>query len=244
MKTKKIIPCLDVLNNRTVKGTNFKNMQDIGDPVALALKYQNDGADEITLLDISASIEDRSNFFPLAQKVAEAINVPLIVGGGISCLEDVDKLFSFGVNKVSINSAAVNNPKLISKISEKYGSDRIVVAIDGKLINGVWKVATKSGSEINELDVINWAKQVEKLGAGEILFTSMDSDGTQIGYPLDIIKILKNSVNIPIIASGGAGCIEHIKQVFDIAGADAALVASIVHYGKTTITEIKNQLNN
>lgn len=242
MPAKRIIPCLDVKNGRTVKGINFEGLTDVGDPVELGAKYSAEGADELVFLDISASREQRSTFAELVARISDRIDIPFTVGGGISNLTDAAKLLESGADKISINSAAVANPNLISQIASTYGSQFIVVAIDAKCIDGVWRVTTHGGSKLTDLELFTWAKRVEDLGTGEILFTSMDHDGTKSGYPCDLYARLCDSLKIPVIASGGAGSIKDISEVLTLGKADAALAASIFHYGKISIPELKRSL--
>jgi imidazole glycerol-phosphate synthase subunit HisF len=242
--TKRIIPCLDIKNGRVVKGTNFKNLKDSGDPVELANYYYKQGADELVFLDITASNEQRKIVIDLAKKVAKKIFIPFTIGGGIKSIEDIRDIIQNGADKISLNSAAVKRPKLISEASKMFGSQCIVVAIDVKKIGLKYKVFIKSGSEETEWEAFNWAKNVEQLGAGEILLTSMDGDGTQKGYDLEITKLISDSVNIPVIASGGAGSLEDLFKAVTKGKADAVLLASLLHEKKLTIKEIKNYLIN
>lgn len=240
---KRIIPCLDIKDGRTVKGVNFINLQDIGDPVEIAKEYERQGADELVFLDIAATHEGRKTFFDLIEKLAEAITIPFAVGGGISELSDAEKLINAGASKVSINSAAIKNPQLISEISQKFGKQACVCAIDAKLEDdGEWICYVGGGRIKTENHLFSWARKVESLGAGEILFTSMSHDGVKTGYPNEALKQLKQSVNIPIIASGGAGTMEHFKDVFDTGWADAALAASVFHFGEIEIPKLKAYL--
>ena len=243
MLTKRIIPCLDIKDGRTVKGVNFVNLRDAGDPVELATQYALEKADELVFLDISATEQKRKTLAELVLRVAAAIDIPFTVGGGISAVEDVAILLKNGADKVSINSAAVKNPSLIDKLSEQFGSQCIVVAIDAKQINGQWKVYLVGGKVPTELDLFEWAKEVEQRGAGEILFTSMDHDGTKQGFANNALARLSTEVNIPIIASGGAGTVPHFIDTFTKGKADAALAASVFHFGEISIPELKKQLN-
>jgi cyclase len=243
MLTKRIIPCLDIKDGRTVKGVNFVNLRDAGDPVKLATQYALEQADELVFLDISATEQKRKTLAELVLRVAAAIDIPFTVGGGISAVEDVAVLLKNGADKVSINSAAVKNPSLIDKLSEQFGSQCIVVAIDAKQINGQWKVHLVGGKVPTELDLFEWAKEVEQRGAGEILFTSMDHDGTKQGFANNALARLSTEVNIPIIASGGAGTVPHFIDTFTKGKADAALAASVFHFGEISIPELKKQLN-
>ncbi|UGS19786.1 imidazole glycerol phosphate synthase subunit HisF [Flavobacterium cyclinae] len=242
MLTKRIIPCLDIKNGRTVKGVNFVDLKDAGDPVELAKKYAETGADELVFLDISATEERRATLIDLVRKVAAAVNIPFTVGGGISSVADVDVLLRNGADKISINSSAVKNPDLIDEIAAKYGSQCVVVAIDAKQIDGNWIVHLVGGKVPTELNLFDWAKEVELRGAGEILFTSMNNDGTKYGFANDALAKLSEIVNIPIIASGGAGTIEHFAETFINGKADAALAASVFHYQEIEIPELKQFL--
>ena len=243
MLSKRIIPCLDIKDGRTVKGINFINLRDAGDPVELATQYALEQADELVFLDISATEQKRKTLADLVLKVAAAIDIPFTVGGGIRSVEDVSILLKNGADKVSINSAAVKNPSLINKLSEQFGSQCIVVAIDAKQIDGQWKVHLVGGKVPTELDLFDWAKEVEQRGAGEILFTSMDHDGTKQGLANNALARLSTEVNIPIIASGGAGTVPHFIDTFTKGKADAALAASVFHFGEISIPELKKQLN-
>jgi cyclase len=244
MLTKRIIPCLDIKNGRTVKGVNFVDLKDAGDPVELAKKYAETGADELVFLDISATEEGRATLIDLVRKVASAINIPFTVGGGISSVADVDILLRNGADKISINSSAVKNPDLINEIASKYGSQCVVVAIDAKQIDGDWIVHLVGGKVPTKLDLFDWAKEVEQRGAGEILFTSMNNDGTKNGFANEALAKLSEIVNIPIIASGGAGTMEHFAETFINGKADAALAASVFHYQEIEIPELKQFLKN
>ena len=244
MLTKRIIPCLDIKNGRTVKGVNFVDLKDAGDPVELAKKYAETGADELVFLDISATEERRSTLIDLVRKVAAAINIPFTVGGGISSVVDVDVLLRNGADKISINSSAVKNPDLINEIAAKYGSQCVVVAIDAKQIDGEWMVHLVGGKVPTELNLFDWAKEVEQRGAGEILFTSINNDGTKNGFANEALAKLSEIVNIPIIASGGAGTMEHFAETFINGKADAALAASVFHYQEIEIQELKQFLKN
>ena len=242
MLTKRIIPCLDIKNGRTVKGVNFVDLRDAGDPVELAKKYAETGADELVFLDISATEERRTTLIDLVRKIATAINIPFTVGGGISSVADVDVLLRNGADKISINSSAVKNPDLINEIAAKYGSQCVVVAIDAKQINGDWIVHLVGGKVPTELNLFDWAKEVEQRGAGEILFTSMNNDGTKNGFANEALANLSEIVNIPIIASGGAGTMEHFAVTFINGKADAALAASVFHYKEIEIPALKQFL--
>lgn len=242
MLTKRIIPCLDIKNGRTVKGINFINLVDAGDPVELAKIYANEGADELVFLDISATEEKRKTLLDLVERVAQQVNIPFTVGGGISSVEDVELLLKSGADKVSINSSAVKNPDLINQLADKFGSQCVVVAIDAKQVDGKWEVHLVGGKVATELDLFDWAKEVEQRGAGEILFTSMDNDGTKNGFANDALAQLTNLVNIPIIASGGAGNIKHFIDCFKESNADATLAASVFHFKEIEIKQLKNEL--
>ena len=243
MLTKRILPCLDIKNGRTVKGVNFVDLKDAGDPVELAKKYAETGADELVFLDISATEERRKTLIDLVRKVAETINIPFTVGGGISSVEDVEILLKNGADKVSINSSAVKNPQLINDLALAFGSQCIVVAIDAKQIDGIWKVHLVGGKVATEIDLFDWAKEVETRGAGEILFTSMDNDGTKNGFANEALSKLSKIVNIPIIASGGAGNMQHFADAFTLGNADAALAASVFHFQEIEIPLLKDYLD-
>ena len=244
MLTKRIIPCLDIKNGRTVKGVNFVNLIDAGDPVVLAKQYAELGADELVFLDISATLEGRKTMLEMVLKVAEQVNIPFTVGGGISSIEDVDALLKCGADKISINSSAVKRPELVNELSNKFGSQCVVVAIDAKQIDGEWMVHLAGGTIATELNLFDWAKEVEERGAGEILFTSMNNDGTKAGFANEALAKLSEELNIPIIASGGAGTVQHFTDTFTIGKADAALAASVFHFGEIEILDLKNQLKN
>lgn len=242
MITKRIIPCLDIKDGRTVKGTNFVNLRDAGDPVELAKIYSKTGADELVFLDISATEERRKTLADLVLRVASQVNIPFTVGGGISSIEDVDTLLQNGADKVSINSSAVKRPDLINELAAKFGSQCIVVAIDAKFIEGEWIVHLVGGKVPTELNLFDWAKEVEQRGAGEILFTSMDHDGTKNGFANEALAHLSKTLQIPIIASGGAGNIQHFEEAFTHGKADAALAASVFHFKEIEIPDLKNEL--
>ena len=244
MLTKRIIPCLDIKNGRTVKGVNFINLIDAGDPVALAKQYAEVGADELVFLDISATLEGRKTMLEMVLKVAAQVNIPFTVGGGISTVEDVDALLHCGADKVSINSSAIKRPILINELSQKFGSQCVVVAIDAKQIDGKWVVHLAGGTIPTELELFDWAKEVEQRGAGEILFTSMDNDGTKKGFANEALAKLSALVNIPIIASGGAGSVQHFVDTFIKGKSDAALAASVFHFGEIPIPTLKQELKN
>lgn len=242
MLTKRIIPCLDIKNGRTVKGVNFVDLRDAGDPVELAKRYAEKGADELVFLDISATEEKRKTLAELVLHVAENVNIPFTVGGGISSIEDVDVLLKCGADKVSINSSAVKNPQLINDLVGKFGSQCIVVAIDAKQIDRQWKVHLVGGKVPTELDLFEWAIEVEKRGAGEILFTSMDHDGTKNGFANQALARLSSLINISVIASGGAGKVHHFTDTFKQGKADAALAASVFHFEEIAIKDLKSTL--
>jgi cyclase len=243
MLTKRIIPCLDVKDGRVVKGINFVGLKDAGDPVAAAKAYDKARADELVFLDITASHEGRKIFIDVVRRTAEKIFMPLTVGGGVNSLEDIRVLLNAGADKTSINTAAVHKPGLVREASERFGSQCIVVAIDARKSCGRWKVFTHGGRRETDKDAVDWARQVESLGAGEILLTSMDADGTKDGFDLALTQAVAGAVNIPVIASGGAGNAEHFCSLFRETGADAGLAASIFHYGEVTIAEVKHLLN-
>ena len=242
MLKKRIIPCLDIKNGRTVKGVNFNAIKDAGNPVELAKIYADQGADELVFLDITATIEDRKTLTKLVEKIAYEINIPFTVGGGISTLEDVRTLINAGADKVSINTAAVINPSLITQIANEFGSQCVVVAIDTKFENNLWKVFINGGRIASNLLTVEWAKKVAELGAGEILLTSMNNDGVKNGFAIDLIKSVSEQVTIPVIASGGAGKKEHFTNVFQQTRTTAALAASVFHFGEIKIPELKHYL--
>ena len=242
MLTKRIIPCLDIKDGRTVKGINFVDLRDAGDPVELAEFYAEAGADELVFLDISATEEKRKTLAELVRHVAEKVNIPFTVGGGISSIEDVDVLLHNGADKVSINSSAVKNPQLINELVAKFGSQCIVVAIDAKQIDGEWKVHLVGGKIPTDVELFQWAEEVENRGAGEILFTSMDHDGTKNGFANDALARLSTERNIPIIASGGAGNMQHFVDTFIEGKSDAALAASVFHFREMEISALKEEL--
>lgn len=243
MLAKRIIPCLDVKNGRVVKGVNFLNLKDAGDPVEQAALYAQAGADEIIFLDITASVETRPTTLDMVRRTAQCVFIPFTVGGGIKTIEDIRLLLHWGADKISINTAAVLNPELIEQGAQEFGNQCIVLAIDAKQKNpGQWEVFTYGGRTPTGIDAVEWAKKAENLGAGEILLTSMDRDGTKDGYDLELTKAISENVNIPIIASGGAGNLTHLYEAFSIGGADAALAASIFHYGEFTLEETKKFL--
>lgn len=239
--TKRIIPCLDVKDGRVVKGINFVGLKDAGDPIEIAKRYSQEGADELTFLDITATNDNRDTILDIVAKVVKEISIPLTIGGGIRTVEDIEKLLNVGCSKISINSAAVKRPELINEASQRFGSKSIVVAIDVKKVDDNYHVFLNGGELDSNLDAIEWAKEVETRGAGEILLTSMDADGTEAGFDLVITEQIAKAVNIPVIASGGAGTMEHIKDAF-LCGADAALAASIFHFKEIDIMELKKYL--
>lgn len=239
--TKRIIPCLDIKDGRVVKGVNFVGLQDAGDPVEIAARYNNEGADEITFLDITASHEKRDTIIDVLARVAKEVFIPLTVGGGIKNLDDIYRLLNAGCDKISINSHAIKNPDFINEASKRFGTSTMVVAIDVKKTGNSWNVFINGGRIDTGIDAINWAKEVEDRGAGEILLTSMDADGTKKGYDLEILSKISTSTNIPIIASGGAGNMQHIEEAF-LHGADAALAASIFHFQEIRINDLKQYL--
>lgn len=242
MVSKRIIPCLDIKDGRTVKGINFVGLQDAGDPVELADRYSREGADELVFLDITATKEKRKTLVELVEKVARKVNIPFTVGGGISSVEDVNMLLRAGADKVSINSSAVKNPELIKQLANKFGSQCIVLAVDAKLIDDQWKVFLVGGRVETDLDLFDWIKQAVDLGAGEILFTSMDHDGTKNGFANKTLKKISEMVKVPIIASGGAGNMRHFCDTFIEGKADAALAASVFHYKEIEINDLKREL--
>ena len=242
MLAKRIIPCLDIKNGETVKGVNFLDVKEVGNPVEMAIKYSNQGADELVFLDISATEERRKTLIPLVREIAQHINIPFTVGGGINALENVEELLKNGADKITINSAALSNPKLITDVAKRFGSQCMVVAIDTKLVENQNKVFSNGGKIETEKELFSWAKEVENLGAGEILLTSMNTDGTKAGFAIEITKQLAELVNIPVIASGGAGTMQHFEDVFTETKATGALAASIFHFNEIAIPELKNYL--
>ena len=242
MVAKRIIPCLDVKDGRTVKGVNFVGLKDVVDAVELGCRYALEGADELVYLDISATCEGRKTFTSLVERIAQNINIPFTVGGGISTMDDAARLLDAGADKISINSAAVANPDIIDQIAAKYGSQFLVLAIDAKQVDGIWRITTHGGNKLTDKELISWAYEGQERGAGEILFTSMDHDGTKNGYPCETYAALADKLSIPIIASGGAGSVDDIVKVLTDGKADAALAASIFHYGEVSIAELKKEL--
>ncbi|WP_461533343.1 imidazole glycerol phosphate synthase subunit HisF [Sinomicrobium sp.] len=242
MLTKRIIPCLDIKNGRTVKGVNFLNLRDAGDPVELAAIYAAEGADELVFLDISATEEKRKTLSDLVRKVAEKVDIPFTVGGGIASVEDVEILLQNGADKVSINSSAVKRPELIDELSKRFGSQCVVVAVDARQLEGQWLVHLVGGKEPTEIPLYEWVKEAEQRGAGEILFTSMDHDGTKNGFANEALARISELVNIPVIASGGAGEMQHFADAFLKGKADAALAASVFHFKEIRLVELKHFL--
>jgi cyclase len=242
MLTKRIIPCLDIKDGRTVKGTNFLQLRDAGDPVELAMRYCEEGADELVFLDITATTEKRKTLAKLVRDIATHINIPFTVGGGINSIEDVHILLENGADKISVNTSAVKNPGLVSELANNFGSQCVVVAVDAKIIEGQWMVVTHGGRNATTHPAIDWTKEMAERGAGEILLTSMEHDGTKAGFALGITGEIAASVSIPVIASGGAGTMEHFADVFQLANADAALAASIFHFKEIAIPDLKKYL--
>lgn len=242
MLAKRIIPCLDIKNGETVKGVNFLDLREVGNPVEMAIKYSEQGADELVFLDISATDERRKTLIPLVKEIAKNINIPFTVGGGINALENVEELLKNGADKITINSAALSNPNLITEVAKRFGSQCMVVAIDTKFVGNQHKVFSNGGKIETDKELFSWAKEVENLGAGEILLTSMNTDGTKGGFAIDITKELSELINIPVIASGGAGTMQHFEDVFTETKATGALAASIFHFNEIGIPELKNYL--
>lgn len=242
MLKKRIIPCLDIKNGRTVKGINFVDIQDAGDPLELAKRYVDEGADELVFLDITATLENRKTLTELVTRIASEINIPFTVGGGINTLEDAKKILDSGADKISLNSAAILRPELITEIAREFGNQCVVLAVDTKFVNDEWKVFRSGGTVSTELKTVDWAKKGVELGAGEILLTSMNNDGTKNGFAIDISKAVSEAVTIPVIASGGAGTMEHFAEVFNRTNVTAALAASVFHFGQIPIPELKKYL--
>lgn len=242
MLAKRIIPCLDIKDGSTVKGTNFLNLKNAGDPIELAKKYSKEGADELVFLDITATHEERKTFTDLVKRIAFNISIPFTVGGGINELKDVDNLLNAGADKISVNSTAIRNPKIIDEIAQNYGSQVCVCAIDAHFDGNRWMCYTSGGRNMTDKELFSWAKEAENRGAGEILFTSMNHDGVKQGFANEALKKLSESLNIPIIASGGAGTMEHFRDVFKEGKADAALAASVFHFGEIAIKDLKTYL--
>ena len=242
MVAKRIIPCLDVKDGQVVKGINFLGLKEVGDAVAMGRKYSLDGADELVYLDISATREGRSTFVRLVEKISREINIPFTVGGGISTLETAETLLSAGADKIAVNSAAIFRPELITEVASRYGSQFVVVAIDAKCIDGRWMCTTHGGRQMTDVELFSWAHEAQERGAGEILFTSMDHDGTKAGYACEAYARMCSELSIPVIASGGAGSIKDIVDVLTVGKADAALAASIFHYGEIAIPDLKKAI--
>ena len=242
MLTKRIIPCLDIKNGRTVKGVNFEGLRDAGDPIELAQRYSEEGADELVFLDITATLEKRKTLVELVTGIAKHINIPFTVGGGIKTVDEIEDLLKAGADKVSLNSSIVKNPDLINQGSEAFGAQAIVAAVDAKRNGNSWNVYIKGGTEDTGMDAIEWMKEVEERGAGEILLTSMDKDGTKSGFDLELLELVNNTVHIPVIASGGAGTIQHCIDAVKIANADAVLAASIFHFKEIEIADLKSEM--
>lgn len=243
MLAKRIIPCLDIKDGQTVKGINFLGLRQAGDPVELAKRYVIEGADELVFLDITATVDKRKTLCELVEKISKHINIPFTVGGGISTVKDVENLLAKGADKITINSSAVKNPKIIDELAHEFGSQCIVLAIDAKL-DEEWTVYVKGGRESANLNALNWAKEAQERGAGEIMLTSMNHDGTKNGFAIEITKQFTENLRIPVIASGGAGNIEHFTEVFKLANADAGLAASIFHFEEIKIPDLKQELHN
>ena len=242
MLAKRIIPCLDVTDGRTVKGTNFIGLRDAGDPVALAAKYSDDGADELVFLDISATNDGRKTFSSLVAEIAKTINIPFTVGGGISCMTDIESLLEVGADKISINTSAVKDPAVIESAAKNFGSQCVVVAVDAKRTSDGWRVFLNGGRVETDLDAVDWIRRAVDLGAGEVLLTSMDADGTKDGFEIELTRTISASVSVPVIASGGAGSIEDFADVFVRGKADAALAASVFHYDEIRLPALKSFL--
>lgn len=242
MLSKRIIPCLDIKDGRTVKGVNFVDLRDAGDPVELGRRYAEEGADELVFLDITATVEKRKTLVELVKNIAKEVNIPFTVGGGISKVEDVAALLNAGADKISINSAAVKDPELISRLSQRFGSQCVVLAIDAKKKDKSWEVYIHGGRKPTGIDAVKWAKEGEKRGAGEILLTSMDCDGTKDGFDIELTRTIGENIKLPVIASGGAGTKQHFADVFTQASADAGLAASIFHFQEIAIKDLKNYL--
>jgi len=242
MLKKRIIPCLDIKEGRTVKGVNFEGLRDAGDPVELAKLYSDAGADELVFLDITATLEKRDTLVDLVKRVAEQVNIPFTVGGGIRSVEDAHRLLKNGADKISVNSSAVKRPELLNELSAQFGNQCVVLAVDARPVNGVWKVFVNGGKVETELNLLDWVKEGVERGAGEILFTSMDHDGTKNGFALEALESVCQTVNVPVIASGGCGSVGHFIDVFQKTSVDAALAASVFHFGEIEISDLKNTL--
>lgn len=246
MEYRRVIPCLDVKNGRLVKGVNFVDLKDVGDPAQVGAAYSQAGADELVFLDITATLEKRKTLIDAVKRTVKDILVPLTVGGGIKSIQDIEDLLEVGVSKVSINTAAVQNPELVKEAAKEFGSEKIIIAIDTRSspqLPSNFEVMVKGGTESTGIDAVEWAKKVEELGVGAILPTSMDTDGTQAGYDIAMTRAMADAVNLPVIASGGAGTLEHLYEAITQGKADAVLVASIVHFGKYTVAQIKEYLS-
>lgn len=242
MLTRRVVVCLDVKDGRVVKGTGFVNLRDVGDPVEFATRYESEGADEIVFLDISASAEDRGTLLDVARRTAERLFVPLTIGGGVRSVDDVGLALRAGADKVSINSAAVRRPAVLSEAAARFGAQCVVASIDAKRDGDTWRVYVKGGRERTELDAVEWAVECVRRGAGEILLTSIDRDGARTGYDLELTRAVATAVNVPVVASGGAGCAQHVCDVFEHGRADAALLAGILHDGLTTVRSVKDAM--
>lgn len=242
MLTRRIIPCLDIKDGRTVKGVNFVSLRDAGDPVELATSYVEQGADELVFLDITATLDARGTLLDLVTRIAEVVNIPFTVGGGVRTVDDVKQLLQAGADKVAVNSAAIARPELVRELADFFGSQCVVVAMDIKEVDGTWFIHSHGGTKPTVLEAVAWARKMDGLGAGEILLTSMDHDGTKAGFAVDITKIISKAVSIPVIASGGAGNAQHFTDVFEADAADAALAASIFHFGDVPIPSLKADL--
>jgi cyclase len=242
MLKKRIIPCLDIKEGRTVKGVNFEGLRDAGDPVVLAKLYSESGADELVFLDITATIEKRETLVDLVKRVAEQVNIPFTVGGGIKNVDEANHLLKHGADKISVNSSAVKRPVLLNELSAQFGNQCVVLAVDARPVNGIWKVFINGGKVETEHNLLDWVKEGVERGAGEILFTSMDHDGTKNGFALEALEKVCNAVNVPVIASGGCGSEAHFVEVFQKTSVDAALAASVFHFGEIEISELKNKL--
>ena len=242
MLKKRIIPCLDIKEGRTVKGVNFVELRDAGDPVELAKLYSDEGADELVFLDITATIEKRDTLVDLVKRVATQVNIPFTVGGGIRSVEDAHRLLKHGADKISVNSSAVKRPELLNELSAQFGNQCIVLAVDARPVNGNWKVFVNGGKVETALNLLDWVKEGVERGAGEILFTSMDHDGTKNGFALEALEAVCQAVNVPVIASGGCGSVDHFIDVFQKTSVDAALAASVFHFGEIEIADLKDKL--
>ncbi|MEX2604304.1 MAG: imidazole glycerol phosphate synthase subunit HisF [Gracilimonas sp.] len=242
MLTKRIIPCLDIKNGRTVKGVNFEGLRDAGDPVELAKRYSEEGADELVFLDITATLEKRKTLVELVRKIAREINIPFTVGGGIKTVDEIEELLKAGADKVSLNSSIVKDPELVNRASDAFGSQAIVAAVDAKRTGDHWNVYIKGGTEDTGLNALDWMQETEKRGAGEILLTSMDRDGTKAGFDLELLQKVNERLTIPVIASGGAGTIQHCIDAVKLANADAVLAASIFHFKEIEIKDLKKEM--